>query len=652
MPLIYRNVTGPVHDAEGNPMSSGVVRIKLRAPLIDDLTFISTEVLEATITDGDFTIALAAPGNYDFTVVTVTNDTLWSFHAPLLDDVDTDISLSELYLYSLTEETADIIPNITQFAGLFDTPSSYTGEMGQYVAVKTEEDGLEFIDPGTLLPFNLRLDAILDGSNLKTVGDVEGASTPLQLAEDAVKVDAAPLIVDQITFDKAVGIDVAEGEMAWNDVDGTMNIGMKGGVVVLQTGQEMLVPALNNTGSNIANGKPVYIDGTSGDFPTIALAKADDKSTALFFGVTTEQILKDTIGFVNIGGKVRGVDTSAVAAGKTAFLSDSVAGEIQPTPPAAPHYKARVGMCIVSDVSDGIMLVQPAVVNRLQSLSDVTISDPIDQEILVYNEPVGIFENKIPSMTQRLTLTNYVDEATRGKEIAQFGGMEVILSGGSFSTGTPETATNGCGKLVFVINAGSDLVGDMTITGDTVDRNTGVITLGDTEVVTLDGATTDGSDTDAQGNIRHELSSAYITDKWFQGAVSISTTEVDVSDFDLYNVAFHQFGDTPLSIELNMFDITGLPTNTAAWLFAYIYTLEQMNGTCEIARCGSIEILAADIDAADVHYRRKIGEIGKTLNPATDGIWVDIYAGPFNQTYWEDISTIVIYSATAPLTLS
>ena len=143
MPLTYRNVTGPVHDAQGNVLASGTLQVKLRAPLVDGDTFISPVLLETTITAGAFTIQLAAPGNYDFTVVDTTNNTLWSFQAPLDDDVDTDISLAELFLSQ--GESVDITTVITQLIALLDTPASYTGHAGKALVVNATEDGIEFV---------------------------------------------------------------------------------------------------------------------------------------------------------------------------------------------------------------------------------------------------------------------------------------------------------------------------------------------------------------------------------------------------------------------------------------------------------------------------------------------------------------------------
>ena len=145
MALIYRDVTGPVQDSQGNLLPTGTLRVKLRAPLVDGDTFVSPELLEADITNGAFSITLAAPGDYDFTIVVETGNTLWSFHALLDDSAATDISLAELFVISQAGESCDNTALITQLIALFDTPESYAGHAGKILIVNANEDGIEFV---------------------------------------------------------------------------------------------------------------------------------------------------------------------------------------------------------------------------------------------------------------------------------------------------------------------------------------------------------------------------------------------------------------------------------------------------------------------------------------------------------------------------
>jgi hypothetical protein len=103
MPLIYRNITGPVQDAQGNPIASATLTIKLLSPIVDDTsnTFVAPYKLSVDITNGVFSTTLAAPGRYEFTLIETTGNTTWSFQVCLSDEFPDDISLGELFVLSL-----------------------------------------------------------------------------------------------------------------------------------------------------------------------------------------------------------------------------------------------------------------------------------------------------------------------------------------------------------------------------------------------------------------------------------------------------------------------------------------------------------------------------------------------------------------------
>jgi hypothetical protein len=143
MAVVYRNITGPVVDAEGNP-ANGFLVAKLLRPLIDSTTFISPEELRVDITSGDFTLVLAAPAVYDFQVKDIHDETWWNFQAPLSNESAADISLAELFVLTGYVEQTITLP-ISTFLGLLDTPLSFSGQAGKTLRVNGTEDGIEFV---------------------------------------------------------------------------------------------------------------------------------------------------------------------------------------------------------------------------------------------------------------------------------------------------------------------------------------------------------------------------------------------------------------------------------------------------------------------------------------------------------------------------
>ena len=207
------------------------------------------------------------------------------------------------------------------------------------------------------------------------------------------------------------------------------------------------------------------------------------------------------------------------------------------------------------------------------------------------------------------------------------------------SVPTDITVTTGTGKLMIVVNAGGDVAGEITVTGTTVDRETGAETGADTDTITVDAVTTDNSDTDADGNVRHSFTGAYITTKWFKGSVTLSTVDLALTDVDTYHVSFEQLNDRP-RFTLDTFDINIFATNSSAWMYAYLYSIEVTDDKCNITRVASLELPVAEVNAG-LYYRLRRGNIGKALMGTTDGFWVDLLFGPFTQDYWEDVSVKV-----------
>jgi len=176
--------------------------------------------------------------------------------------------------------------------------------------------------------------------------------------------------VDYIDFDLTYADGSSEGRLQWNIEDGTLEVGMPGGNVTLQIGQEHLVRCRNITGNTINNGSVVHISGEAGNKPLIALSRADAMTTAIVFGMTTEDILHNADGYVNVGGLVRSVNTNGLNEGGYVFLSATTAGGMEIFPATAPSFKARIGYCLRTHNSEGVVLVDSGVLPYLQNLSN------------------------------------------------------------------------------------------------------------------------------------------------------------------------------------------------------------------------------------------------------------------------------------------
>lgn len=197
--------------------------------------------------------------------------------------------------------------------------------------------------------------------------------------------------VGHIDFDLEPTATPAEGRMFWNEEDGTLNLGMPGGNVNLQLGQEMVIRCRNATGAEIPNGTPVYQVGASGNRPLIDLADADSILTSYVVGVTTEAIDNNENGYVSTRGLVRDVNTSSWPVGTPLWLSQT-AGEFTAIRPIAPAISVFLGQVIAQHATTGVIGVRPTVVPRLIALSDVYTEAPEDGDYLRWWSDTSRFE--------------------------------------------------------------------------------------------------------------------------------------------------------------------------------------------------------------------------------------------------------------------
>jgi hypothetical protein len=243
---------------------------------------------------------------------------------------------------------------------------------------------------------------------------------------------------------------------------------------------------------------------------------------------------------------------------------------------------------------------------------------------------------------------------SRGSESNWHGGLLSLATGQPLDdVPTDLPVTKGTGKIVIVINAGSDFDGEITITGDTVDRDegSGDVTADDTDTITVDALSTDNSLTDANGNTIHAFEGAYITSKWFTGDVTLSTTDLTLTDVDVYHCSFEQVNDSP-DLVLDTFDANLLTTNVNAEFDAYLHTVHVTGSKCNIDREAELHI-GADGHAAiaDRYWRLRNGNINEALDGTTDGFWVDVHYSN-SPTYVEDVTVSVWITKTQTVELS
>lgn len=202
---------------------------------------------------------------------------------------------------------------------------------------------------------------------------------------------------DYVQFDTGATVTSAAGRLYYDNGDGTLAVGLKGGNVNLQIGQENVVLAYNGSGSTITNGQIVAVAGAQGQRPSIVLADADSEPlSAATLGVATENIANGAEGFVTTFGVIRGIDTSAFTPGDDVYLSQT-AGAFTATRPSAPAHTVFMGWVIKSNASSGEIFLNINNGWELDELHNVKITNVQNTDLLQYYSAGPYWQNVAPS---------------------------------------------------------------------------------------------------------------------------------------------------------------------------------------------------------------------------------------------------------------
>lgn len=253
----------------------------------------------------------------------------------------------------------------------------------------------------------------------------------------------------------------------------------------------------------------------------------------------------------------------------------------------------------------------------------------------------GTALDQLAARSVQIPLTIYDARNIRNNEQNIFGGIHTHSDGESLVNGSPIIFESGTGRVMLIVNAGTDTSGVITVTGDTVDRISGVVTVDDTEEITVAGLSVDTSSVDGDGNVIHELSNCPLTEKWFTGAtVTLSTATtgaggVDLSDVDVKHLSYNQMNDQA-GLTLLTLDAYLHTTNNSAEFHVHLYTVKAENGTVAISHVAGIDIDGGDA-LAEEHWRLRKANLAVPLDGSDgEGFFFDQFIGPTGTQYIDD----------------
>ena len=280
----------------------------------------------------------------------------------------------------------------------------------------------------------------ISGANntLTNIGNASLTNSQITLMGEQMDLGETVANLDYFQFDTASTPASAVGRLTWDDGEGTVALGLKGGNINLELGQENIALCYNGTGSTINKGSVVYISGAQGQRPSITLADSDTEATSSkTFGVTAENIANGAEGFVATFGVITGINTSGFTAGQSLWLS-STAGQLTSTKPDSPQHMVFVGYCLHVNQSSGRIFVNPQNGYELEEIHDVLISSPSNGQALTYESATGLWKNtSIDALP--LQTGNSGKYLTTDGTIASWGD----ISGAVYSADAPTSPTVG-----------------------------------------------------------------------------------------------------------------------------------------------------------------------------------------------------------------
>jgi hypothetical protein len=224
----------------------------------------------------------------------------------------------------------------------------------------------------------------------------------------------------QVEFDQTPTGTAGVAVMRWNDTDGTLDLGLKGGNVTLQVGQEQVLRVVNKTATNVnlleANYQAVRVTGAQGQRLKVDLALAtNDALSAETIGLVTETINNNQEGFITTSGLVRGINTTGSLQGETwadgdiVYLSSATAGRITNVKPISPNHLIIIGFVVSAHITQGSIFVKVDNGYELNELHNVLITSVAGGNQLEYDSATSVWKNVKIQYTIELVAALTVD---------------------------------------------------------------------------------------------------------------------------------------------------------------------------------------------------------------------------------------------------
>lgn len=199
-----------------------------------------------------------------------------------------------------------------------------------------------------------------------------------------------------VQFDTATTATGGVGKLLFNDDDeiGTLEVGLLGGNVTLQIGEETVARVYNDDTVTLTDGMVVYVSGSQGNTISVKRAIATGDTTSVtVLGMVTEPIPVGARGFVTTSGLVNGLNTLGLTGGTALWLSPTIPGGYTETKPYAPNHTVLIGYVGRVQSSNGSIFIHTSNGWEIEELHNVQITGVTNGDLLVYDAASQLWKN-------------------------------------------------------------------------------------------------------------------------------------------------------------------------------------------------------------------------------------------------------------------